>query len=139
MVKNRKNRAFTLIELIVVILILAILAALILPRIINRTDDAKNAKAASDIATIRQMLQLYRVDVGKYPSTEDGLDALRQAPADVTNWRGPYTERDIPVDPWENPYVYEYPGPEGEDSFLLLSYGADGQPGGEGNNADIGE
>lgn len=134
---RRNRRGFTLIELLVVILILAILAALVVPRVIGRTDDAKRAKAASDIAAMSQLLQQFRLDTSRYPTTEEGLDALRTAPADVDGWRGPYADKAIPNDPWGFPYVYEYPGPDGDDSFVLESYGSDGQPGGEGNAADI--
>jgi general secretion pathway protein G len=132
----RKSRAFTLIELLVVILILAILAALVVPRVVGRTSDAKRAKAASDISTLSSLLQQYRVDTDTFPSTEEGLSALRVQPPDVQNWRGPYTSKDIPTDPWGNEYVYESPGPNGED-FLITSYGADGAPGGEGDASDI--
>ncbi len=132
----RKNRAFTLIELLVVILILAILAALVVPRVVGRTSDAKRAKAASDIATLSSLLQQYRVDTDTFPSTEEGLSALRVQPPDVQNWRGPYTSKDIPTDPWGNEYVYESPGPNGED-YVIISYGADGAPGGEGDASDI--
>lgn len=132
----RRNTAFTLIELLVVILILAILAALIVPRVVGRTSDAKRAKAASDITTLSSLLQQYRVDTDTYPTTEEGLTALRVQPGDVSNWRGPYTSKDIPADPWGNEYVYESPGPDGQD-FLIMSYGADGAPGGEGDAADI--
>ncbi|MCX7799751.1 MAG: type II secretion system major pseudopilin GspG [Fimbriimonadales bacterium] len=134
---NRTWRAFTLIELLVVILILAILASLIVPRVVGRTSDAKRAKAASDLRTLADLLQQYRLDTDTYPTTEEGLQALRVQPPGVANWRGPYTTKEIPLDPWGNEYVYEYPGPNGEDSFLLMSYGADGAPGGEGDAADI--
>ncbi len=133
---TRKHRAFTLIELMVVILILAILAALIVPRVVGRTADAKRAKAASDIATLSNLLQQYRIDNDKYPTTEEGLNALRVQPADAPNWRGPYTSKDIPTDPWGNEYEYQSPGPDGQD-FLIISYGADGAPGGDGDAADI--
>ena len=132
----RAGAAFTLIELMVVILILAILAALVVPRVVGRTSDAKRAKAASDISTLSSLLQQYRVDNDMYPSTEDGLNALRVQPADARNWRGPYTSKDIPVDPWGNEYVYEEPGPDGQD-FIIISYGADGAPGGDGDAADL--
>lgn len=134
--RSRRNRAFTLIELLVVILILAILAALIVPRVVGRTSDAKRAKAASDIATLTSLLQQYRIDNDKFPTTEDGLTALRVQPADAPNWRGPYASKEIPADPWGNEYSFEAPGPNGED-FLIISYGADGAPGGDGDNADI--
>jgi general secretion pathway protein G len=136
---NRSARAFTLIELMVVILILAILAALIMPRVIGRQDDAKRAKAASDIHSLSNALQAFRLDTDRYPSTEEGLQALRSAPADVNNWKGPYLQKSVPTDPWGNEYIYEFPGPGGEDSFLILSYGSDGAEGGEGNAEDISE
>jgi general secretion pathway protein G len=138
-IQNRRRRrggAFTLIELIVVILIIAILAALIVPRIVGRTSDAKIAKAKSDIAELSSQLQAYRADTDKYPTTEQGLQALRTQPSDVQNWHGPYLSKDIPTDPWNNMYNYESPGPNGED-FVIISYGADGAPGGEGDNADL--
>ncbi len=131
------RRAFTLIELLVVILILAVLAALIVPRVINRAAEGKRAKAATDMATLSSLLQQFRVDTDRFPTTEEGLNALRRRPADVQNWKGPYTTKAIPTDPWGNEYVYEYPGPDGEDSFLLICYGSDGAPGGEGDAADI--
>ncbi|GAB4459660.1 MAG: type II secretion system major pseudopilin GspG [Armatimonadaceae bacterium] len=133
---SRRNTAFTLIELLVVILILAILAALIVPRVVGRTGDAKRAKAASDIATLSSLLSQYRLDNDSFPTTEDGLYALRVQPSDAQNWRGPYTSKDIPPDPWGNEYVYESPGPNGED-FIIISYGSDGAPGGEGEAADV--
>ncbi len=135
--RNRRTSAFTLIELVVVMLILAILAAMIVPRIISRTEDAKVAKAVSDLATLRGMLDNFRIDVGRYPSTEEGLDALRTAPSDADGWRGPYSQKAITADPWNNVYIYEWPGNDGDDSYNLLSYGADGSAGGEGNNEDI--
>lgn len=135
--KTRARKAFTLIELMVVILILAILAALIVPKIIGRADEAKRAKAASDIASLSSMLSAFRLDNDRFPTTEEGLEALRVAPADAPNWKG-YSTKAIPNDPWGNPYDYEYPGVD-DNSFILRSYGADGAPGGEGNNADITE
>ncbi|HVK06209.1 MAG TPA: type II secretion system major pseudopilin GspG [Armatimonadaceae bacterium] len=131
------RRAFTLIEMLVVVLILAILAALIVPRVVNRTGDAKRAKAASDIATLSSLLQQYRLDNDRFPTTEEGLNALRVQPADAANWRGPYTSKELPADPWGNEYSYEFPGPDGEDDFLIISYGADGAPGGEGDASDL--
>lgn len=133
---RRRNYAFTLIEMLVVVLILAILAALIVPRVVNRTSDAKRAKAASDIATLSSLLQSYRIDNDSFPSTEDGLNALRVQPSNANNWKGPYTTKEIPADPWGNEYVYESPGPDGED-YLIQSYGADGAPGGDSDASDI--
>lgn len=130
------RRAFTLIEMLVVILILAILAALIIPRLIGRTSDAKIAKSKADIATVSSLLQQYRLDNDRYPTTEEGLNALRVKPSSARAWKGPYITKDIPMDAWGNPYVYQSPGPDGQD-FLVTSYGADGAPGGEGDASDI--
>ena len=130
------RRGFTLIEMLVVILILAILAALIIPRLVGRTSDAKIAKAKSDIATLSSLLQQYRLDSDRYPTTEEGLNALRVRPSSARVWKGPYTTKDIPLDPWGNPYVYQSPGPDGQD-FLVTCYGADGAPGGESDAADL--
>jgi general secretion pathway protein G len=120
----------------VVILIIAILAALVVPRIVGRTGQAKVAKAQQDIATMSGLLDQFRLDNDRYPTTEEGLSALRVPPADAKN-KEPYTTRDIPNDPWGNPYEYTYPGTSGPNSFSIVSYGADGQPGGDGDAADI--
>ena len=136
--RRRKFVGFTLIELMVVILILAILAALVVPRVIGKADQAKVSKAQADLATLSSALQEFRVNCDRYPTTEEGLQALRTAPSDVSSkWKGPYIDKDIPNDPWEHPYHYAYPGQGGKDSYELLSYGGDGQQGGDGLNADI--
>ena len=139
--RNRPNRramrrrAFTLIELVVVILILAILAALIVPRVVGRTGDAKRAKAATDISTLRGAIQQFRADNDKYPDT---LQDLRTRPSDGGDgWHGPYLDKEIPTDPWGNEYDYQISN-DGND-YTVKSYGADGAPGGDGDNADIGE
>jgi len=137
---GRKNRrsGFTLIELLVVILILAILAALIVPRVVGKTGDAKIAAAKSDLATLSSALQNFRLDNDRYPTSEEGLNALTSAPASgANNWKGPYLQKAVPLDPWQHEYVYQYPGSNGNDSYLLESYGSDGAPGGEGDAADI--
>ncbi len=133
----RRPRGFTLIELIVVLFIMAVLAALIVPNIIGRTDDARETAARTDIATLMQALKLYRLDNGVYPSQAQGLQALVTKPAtppEPRNWK-PYIEK-LPTDPWGRPYNYLNPGVKGPVD--VFSYGADGQPGGEGANADIG-
>lgn len=131
----KKNKAFTLIELMVVILILAILAALIVPKVIGRAGDARVAKAKADISEIHRMLEQFRLDTDRYPTTQEGLQALVTQPNNVKNWKQ-LTDK-ITTDPWQNPYVYEYPGAAGKDSFNLESYGKDGVAGGEGEDADI--
>ncbi len=133
--KSRIRRGFTLIELVVVILILAILAALIVPRVVGRGDDAKRSKAASDISTLRSQVQLFKSDVGTFP--ESLLD-LRTRPSEgADGWRGPYLDKELPTDPYGNEYDYQVTS-DGED-FTIICYGADGAPGGDGNNSDIGE
>jgi general secretion pathway protein G len=138
---SRRARGFTLIEIMVVIAILGILAALIVPKIVGRTDDARIAAAKTDIATLMQALKLYRLDNARYPTTEQGLRALIEKPTSEPlplNWKqGGYLERNsVPKDPWGKEYQYANPGQRGE--IDVYSLGADGQPGGEGNNADVG-
>ncbi|MHB8623483.1 MAG: type II secretion system major pseudopilin GspG [Sulfuricaulis sp.] len=136
---NRKSAGFTLIEILVVVVILSILAALIVPKIMDRPDQARVVAAKSDISAIISALKMYRLDNGVYPSTEQGLQALVTKPesGDVpSNWKSSgYLER-LPKDPWQHDYQYLNPGLHGEVD--VWSYGADGQPGGEGVNADIG-
>lgn len=138
---DRRRRGFTLIEIMVVITILGILAALIVPRVVGRTDDARIAAAKQDIASLMQALKLYRLDNSAYPSTEQGLKALLAKPTIEPvpqNWKqGGYLERSsMPKDPWGNEYKYLNPGLRGE--IDVFSYGRDGQSGGEGVDADIG-
>lgn len=143
MIKNdiiKKDSGFTLIELMVVIVILGILAAIIAPRIIGRTDEAKVTEAKIQIKNLETALKLYKLDNGAYPATEQGLDALVNKPAVGAiprNWReGGYLEKKkIPADPWGNPYLYASPGLNGD--YDIISYGADGVRGGEGFNKDI--
>ena len=135
----KRQGGFTLLELLVVLVILGLLAALITPRIVGRLGSAKRKIAQSQIALLEAALDQYRLDMGRYPSTEEGLKALIIPPEDEKErekWRGPYLKKKkIPLDPWGNPYHYRCPGEHGE--FDLWSYGADGQPGGRGENADI--
>jgi general secretion pathway protein G len=138
--RKKDNRGFTLIELMVVIVILGILAGLIIPRIMGRPDEARQAKARIQIQAIETALKLYKLDNGNYPTTEQGLKALVEPPAVgalAKNWReGGYLEKGkVPKDPWGNDYLYLCPGTKGD--FDLLSLGADGEPGGDGKNKDI--
>jgi len=133
------QRGFTLLEVMVVVVILGILAALVVPRIMSRPDQARAIAARQDIASVMQALKLYRLDNQRYPTTEQGLQALVTRPAAAPlapNWKAEgYLER-LPKDPWGNPYQYLSPGLHGE--IDLFSFGADGAPGGEANDADIG-
>jgi len=138
MVAHRRA-GFTLLEVMVVVVILGILAALVVPQIIGRPDEARAIAARQDIATLMQALKLYRLDNQRYPTTEQGLQSLTTRPATAPtppNWKaGGYVER-LPRDPWGHAYQYLNPGLHGE--IDVFSLGADGKPGGEGNDADIG-
>ena len=132
-----KQRGFTLIEILVVIVILAILGALVVPKIMNRPNEARVVAAKQDVQAIVQALKLYKLDNGSYPSTEQGLKALVEKPttgAIPTNWKS-YLDK-LPQDPWGHAYIYLNPGIKGE--IDVMSYGSDGKPGGEGDEADIG-
>ena len=136
--RQHREAGFTLIEIMVVVVILGILAALVAPNVISRIDDAQINRAKQDIRAVESALHLYRLDNFKYPSTDQGLDALVNQPADpsIRNWRqGGYLDK-LPVDPWGATYQYLYPGQNGE--FDVFTLGADQQPGGEGINSDIG-
>ncbi|MCF8110781.1 MAG: type II secretion system major pseudopilin GspG [Desulfobacteraceae bacterium] len=135
-----RRAGFTLIELMVVIVILGILAVYVMPRIMGRPEQARRIKARSDIQAIETALKLYRLDNGKYPATQQGLEALVREPdsgPQPMNWReGGYLEKGrVPKDPWGNEYVYICPG--NHDDYDIMSYAADGEPGGEGDNKDI--
>jgi general secretion pathway protein G len=135
--KGTRQRGFTLIELMVVIMILGVLAALVVPRVMTRPDEARAVAARQDIAQIMQALKLYRLDNLRYPTTEQGLQALVVRPTSTPvppNWKS-YLER-VPNDPWGRPYQYLNPGVRSE--IDVFSFGADGQPGGTGIDADIG-
>jgi len=131
------QRGFTLIELMVVLLIIGVLAALIVPNVLDRADDAKATAAKTDVSNLMQALKLYKLDNGRYPSAEQGLAALVAKPGAEpvpTNWKKNLDQ--LPNDPWGKPYAYLNPGVKGE--IDVMSFGADGQSGGEGKNADIG-
>ena len=133
----KRQRGFTLIELMVVLAIIGVLAALIVPNVLGRADDARITAARTDVGNLMQALKLYKLDNQRYPSGEQGLNALSLKPTTEPvpgNWK-PYLDK-LPKDPWGRPYQYMNPGIKGEVD--VLSFGADGQAGGEGNNADVG-
>ena len=135
--RSRQQRGFTLIELMVVLAIIGVLAALIVPNVLNRADDARITAARTDVGNLMQALKLYKLDNQRFPTGEQGLNALTLKPTTEPvpgNWK-PYLDK-LPNDPWGRPYQYMNPGIKGEVD--VLSFGADGQAGGEGNNADIG-
>lgn len=135
---RRSARGFTLIEIMVVVIIIALLASVIVPNIMAKVDDAKVAKAQQDIAQLKTALKFFYLDNSKYPTSEQGLKALVTQPNDstITHWKQ-YLEGGLRKDPWGRDYLYQYPGTHGEP-YDLYSLGADGQPGGEGPNADVG-
>ena len=135
--RARRSLGFTLIEMMVVLVIIGVLAALIVPNVLDRTDDARATAARTDVHNIMQALKLYKLDNLRFPTAEQGLQALVVRPTTApapTNWK-PYLEK-LPNDPWGRPYQYLNPGVQGEVD--VMSFGADGQSGGEGKNADIG-
>ena len=135
----RRARGFTLIEIMVVVVILGILAAVVVPRIMDRPDDARMTKARQDIRMLEASLNLYRLDNFNYPSTQQGLEALVEKPSgepEPRNWKSGGYIQSLPNDPWGTPYQYRYPGTRAE--FDIFSFGADGRVGGEGVAADIG-
>jgi len=132
---RRKSRGFTLIELLVVLVILTLLAGLVGPRIMNQLGGAKSKTATLQIADLEKSMELFKLDVGRYPNTKEGLDALLNRPASVNGWNGPYIKGNVPNDPWGKPYAFNSPTPNGGVEILTL--GADGVAGGTGENADI--
>ena len=135
-----RSRGFTLIEILVVIVVLGVLAGLVAPNVFRHVFTAKDAAARSQIEMLGAALDAYRLDNGRYPTTEQGLAALWREPTiepRPANWRGPYLRKDVPLDPWNHPYVFRSPGEANPWSYDLLSYGEDGQPGGEGDAGDI--
>jgi general secretion pathway protein G len=135
---HSRSRGFTLIEIMVVVVILAVLGALVVPKILENVDKARVTRAKSDIQAIETALDLYRLDNFKYPTTEQGMQALVTQPTDptITNYRSGGYLKSLPIDPWNNPYQYLSPGSNGGD-YEIISYGRDGKPGGEGYDADI--
>lgn len=133
--KRRHKQGFTLVEILVVIIIIGLLAALVGPRLFGKVSTAKQKAAKAQIELFGTALDTFRLDIGRYPTTEEGLKALREKPSGAENWQGPYLPKEIPVDPWNKDYVYKAPGEHGD--YDLISYGLDGAEGGEGENQDI--
>jgi general secretion pathway protein G len=131
-----RQSGFTLIEMMVVMVIIGLLMALVGPRFIRQEEKAKIGAARAQIELLGTALDTFRLDVGRYPTTQEGLDALRQRPFGADRWDGPYLKKAVPLDPWSRPYYYRGPG-EGGRPYDLLSYGADGGPGGDGDDRDI--
>lgn len=136
----RRRVGFTLLEIIVVIIVLALLAGLVAPQIFGRVGEARTTTARTQMELISTALDNYRLDVGSYPTTEQGLGALRARPtrAPVADgWRGPYLRKDVPLDPWRRAYLYLSPGVRNSTGFDLSTLGSDGKPGGDGDDADL--
>lgn len=130
------RNGFTLIELLVVLVILGLLAGLVGPNVLRALGGAKTKTTGVQIKDLEQSLEMYKLDVGRFPTTSQGLNALVQKPGDADGWNGPYLKSGVPKDPWKNDYHYKYPGQNGE--YDILSYGQDNSPGGEGEDSDVG-
>ena len=136
-IRTRRGTAgFTLIEMMVVMVIIGLLMALVGPRFIRQSEKAKVGAARAQVELLGTALDTFRLDVGRYPSTQEGLQALRSQPGGLPRWDGPYLKKEVPLDPWGREYHYESPGQHGE--YDLYTNGADGAPGGDGDSRDIG-
>lgn len=135
MIPVRQRRGFTLLELLVVMVIIGLLAAYVGPKYFAQIGKSEVKTAKAQIVAFEKALQQYRVDVGRYPSTEQGLQSLLTKPSNVGKWDGPYLEKTLPMDPWGHPYVYASPGEHGDVD--ISSTGRDGRPGGDGLDADV--
>jgi general secretion pathway protein G len=134
--KTRISRGFTLIELLVVLIILGLLAGIVLPNVIGQVGGSKSKTARIQIEELGAALDIFRLEVGRYPTSQEGLRALVEQPGDVRGWNGPYLKkRIVPTDPWDRPYHYRAPGRHGE--YDLYTLGRDGAEGGEGEDADV--
>ena len=134
-IEERRNRGISLIELLVVMAIIAMFLTLVGSRVFRNVEKSKQVVAKNQIHEFETVLDMFRLDVGRYPTTQEGLQALQVRPSGVENWDGPYMKKDVPLDPWNHAYVYRCPGQSGD--FDLIALGADGQEGGEGDNRDI--
>ena len=134
--RQARMKGFTLVEILVVLAILGLLAGLVGPQVIGRFADSKPKAAKLQIRDIESAAEMFKLDVGRFPTSEEGLNALVNKPATSVGWNGPYLKKGVPNDPWGNPYHYDNPGKHGE--IDIYSFGADNAPGGEGDKADIG-
>jgi general secretion pathway protein G len=134
--RKKQQRGVTLIEMLVVVVIMGLFVGLVGVNLFKRADEAKRTAARSQIDSFMTALGAYKLDTGSFPNTDQGLQALRVKPEGSDQWAGPYLPKEVPMDPWGHSYGYKYPGDHGDEPDLI-SLGADGQPGGEGNNADI--
>jgi len=132
---RKREKGFTLIEMLIVMVILGLLAALVGPRMFGKVGKSRQKAAKAQISLFETTLDTYRLDTSRYPTTEQGLQALRTKPGGVERWDGPYLPKDVPVDPWGHAYQYRSPGEHGE--YDIISFGADGTSGGEGENEDV--
>ena len=130
-----KARGFTLLELLVVVAIIGLLVGYVAPRYFSQVGKSEVTSVRAQIDGFEKALDTFRLDTGRYPTTEQGLNALVTKPADAAKWNGPYLRKAVPLDPWGNPYRYKSPAEKGD--YEILSYGKDGQPGGSGDGADI--
>jgi general secretion pathway protein G len=130
-----QSSGFTLLELLVVVVIIGLLAGFVAPRYFGQVGKSEVNVAKAQLDALEKALDQYRLDIGRYPSAELGLEALVKRPVNEPKWNGPYLRKSVPLDPWGKPYLYRIPGEKGD--FDLVSYGKDGQPGGSGENADI--
>ena len=129
--RSHRLAAFTLVEMLLVLVILAVLAAIVIPKFSGRSQQAKEAAAKTDIAGIELALDAFEVDTGGYPQGSNGLGALLEQPSNAQNWKGPYLKKSLPTDPWQNAYIYTYPGKNNANGYDLLSTGPDGRAGGD--------
>ena len=133
--RRDKKDGITLIELLVVMVIIALFATLVGQRVFRNVEKARQTTAKAQIGEFESVLDAFRLDVGRYPTTEEGLQAMRVRPGNLERWDGPYLRKDVPLDPWQRAYLYRCPGQHGD--YDLYSLGADGQDGGEGEAADV--
>ena len=134
--RRKSQRGVTLIEMLVVVVIMGLFVGLVGVNLFRKADEAKRTAARAQLDSFMTALGAYKLDTGNFPNTDLGLQALRVKPENTDQWAGPYLPKEVPMDPWGHPYLYKYPGDHGDEPDLI-SLGADGQAGGDGNNADI--